>query len=73
MSRNPICPVLVDATLVILPKLACVTVRTGSLYCSQLNALKASARDAISDDYTHDEALSAAPHAPAPGEATSSS
>src|SRR5207302_2977020 len=44
VSRTPICPVLVDATLVILPKLGCVTVRTGSLYCSQLNALNASAR-----------------------------
>src|SRR5215813_3294201 len=44
VSRNPICPVLVDATLVILPKLGCVTVRTGSLYCSQLNALNDSAR-----------------------------
>src|SRR5438128_1612361 len=44
VSRNPICPVLVDATLVILPKLGAVTVTTGSLYCSQLNALNDSAR-----------------------------
>src|SRR5437870_9389787 len=44
ITRSPICPVLVDATPWILPKLGAVTFRTGLLYCRQLNALNASAR-----------------------------
>src|SRR5712671_5378119 len=39
VSRSPICPVLVDATLVIWPKLGATTFRTGLLYCGQLNTL----------------------------------
>jgi len=45
VSRSPICPVLVDATLVIWPKVGEVTVVFGLLYCRQLNTLNDSMRN----------------------------
>src|SRR5206468_1582965 len=42
---TPICPVLVDATPWILPKLGAVTFTMGLLYSRQLKALNASARN----------------------------
>src|SRR3954471_19166858 len=44
VSRSPICPVLVDATLVIWPKLGATTFSSGLLYCAQLNTLNDSKR-----------------------------
>ena len=44
VSLSPICPVLVDATLVIWPKLGATTFRTGLLYCGQLKTLNDSKR-----------------------------
>ncbi len=45
VSRSPICPVLVDPTLVIWPKVGEVTVVFGLLYCRQLNTLNDSMRN----------------------------
>jgi len=44
VSRRPTCPVRVDATPVINPKMGDVTVVLGLLYCRQLNTLNDSKR-----------------------------
>ena len=44
VNRKPNCPVLVDPTLVIWPKLDCTMFVTGLLYCRQLNTLNDSKR-----------------------------
>ena len=47
MNRNPICPVLVDPTLVICPNVGAVTVVLGLFNCRQLNTLNDSKRNWI--------------------------
>ncbi len=47
MNRSPICPVLVDPTLVICPNVGAVTVVLGLFNCRQLNTLNDSKRNWI--------------------------